>query len=111
MAAKYAQEIKTIQPKGPYFLAGYCMGGTVALEMAQQLHAQNQEVALLVLMETYNFSNMPTTLFDKIYHRMQQIEFHWRNLLLSDRKVTFIQEKAKVALVRRDVWLGLIFSK
>ncbi len=87
------------------------MGGSVALEMAQQLHAQNQEVALLVLMETYNFSNMPTALLDKIYHRVQQIEFHWRNLLLSDRKVTFIQEKAKVAWGRRNVWLGLLLSK
>jgi len=111
MATKYVQEIKAVQPEGPYFLAGYCLGGTVALEMAQQLHAQNQEVALLGLMETYNFSNMPTTLFHKIYHRMQQIEFHWRNLMLSDRKVTFIQEKAKVAWGRRNVWLGLILSK
>jgi pimeloyl-ACP methyl ester carboxylesterase len=111
MAARYVQEIKTVQPEGPYLLAGYCMGGTVALEMAQQLHAQSKEVALLALMETYNFSEMPTSLLDKIYYRIQQIEFHWRNLLLADRKMTFFQEKAKVAWSRKDVLFGTILSK
>jgi acyl transferase domain-containing protein len=111
MAAQYVREIRTAQPKGPYLLAGYCMGGTIALEMAQQLYAQNQEVALLALMETYNFSNIPTASFDKIYYRIQQIEFHLRNLLLSDRKMVFLQEKAKVVWGRKDVWFGMILSK
>ena len=44
-ALHYIKEIQTIQPNGPYFLGGYCMGGTVALEMAQQLYAQGQKVA------------------------------------------------------------------
>lgn len=87
------------------------MGGTVALEMAQQLYAQSQKVALLVLMETYNFSNMRNVLLDKIYYRKQQIEFHLRNLLLSDRKMTFMQEKAKVAWSRKDVLFGKVLSK
>jgi phthiocerol/phenolphthiocerol synthesis type-I polyketide synthase E len=111
MAAKYVQEIQTVQPEGPYLLGGYCMGGTVALEMAQQLQAQNREVALLALMETYNFSNVPNSLFDKVYYRIQQVEFHLRNLLLSDRKMAFFQEKVKVAWSRRYVLFGAILSK
>lgn len=51
MANHYIQEIRTIQPKGPYFLAGYSFGGVVAFEMAQQLHAQGQKVALLGLFD------------------------------------------------------------
>ena len=46
MAAHYINEIKTVQPEGPYNLAGYCLGGTLALEMAQQLEAKGEEVAL-----------------------------------------------------------------
>jgi hypothetical protein len=38
-------------------LAGYCVGGFVALEMARQLHAQGEPVALLALIDTYNPSN------------------------------------------------------
>jgi len=87
------------------------MGGTVALEMAQQFHAQNKEVALLVLMETYNFSKEPNSLLNRVYYRMQQIEFHGRNLLLADKKMTFFREKAKVAWSRKDVLFGGILSK
>jgi len=52
MAAHYLDEIRAVQPEGPYFLGGVCSGGTVAFEMAQQLHARGQDVALLALVET-----------------------------------------------------------
>jgi len=52
MAAYYIEALQTIQPEGPYCLAGWSMGGTVAFEMAQQLHAQGQRVALLALLDT-----------------------------------------------------------
>jgi acyl carrier protein len=111
MATHYVREIQSFQPDGPYLLAGYCLGGTVALEMAQQLHAQNKHVSLLALLETYNFSNVDSSLPSKIHHRMQQIEFHARNLFLSENKMTFFQEKAKVAWSRKNVWLGSLTSK
>jgi thioesterase domain-containing protein len=52
MASLYLQEIRTIQPQGPYFLGGLSFGGMVSFEMAQTLHAQGQEVALLALIDT-----------------------------------------------------------
>jgi thioesterase domain-containing protein/acyl carrier protein len=52
MAAYYIQEIKGIQPKGPYYLGGYSFGGRVAYVMAQQLRAAGEEVALLALLDT-----------------------------------------------------------
>jgi thioesterase domain-containing protein/aryl carrier-like protein len=53
MAAAYIEHIRTVQPEGPYFLAGLSHGGVVALEMAQQLRRQDQEVALLAMFDTY----------------------------------------------------------
>jgi len=47
MAAHYIQEIRTVQPDGPYQLAGFCFGATLAFEMAQQLRAAGFEVGLL----------------------------------------------------------------
>ena len=41
-----------MQPDGPYLLAGYSAGGVVAFEMAQQLQAQGQQVALLAMLDT-----------------------------------------------------------
>ena len=46
MAAYYIEALRTVQPTGPYLLGGWSMGGVVAFEMAQQLHAQGQQVAL-----------------------------------------------------------------
>jgi amino acid adenylation domain-containing protein len=52
MAAYYIEALRTVQPRGPYLLGGWSMGGVVALEMAQQFHAQGQRVALLALLDT-----------------------------------------------------------
>ncbi|NEQ07057.1 MAG: acyltransferase domain-containing protein, partial [Moorea sp. SIO4E2] len=51
MARCYLNEIRTIQPKGPYFLSGYCFGGKIALEIAQLLRLDGETVALLALLE------------------------------------------------------------
>lgn len=51
MAAEYAALIRSVQPHGPYRLGGFCNGGLVAFEVAQQLLAQGERVDLLVLMD------------------------------------------------------------
>ncbi|PSB49537.1 non-ribosomal peptide synthetase [Cyanosarcina cf. burmensis CCALA 770] len=50
-AAHYLEYIRTVQPEGPYHIGGWCYGGVVAFEMAQQLHQQEQAVDLLVVMD------------------------------------------------------------
>jgi thioesterase domain-containing protein len=52
MAAHYIELMRSVQPQGPYYLGGWCTGGMVAFEMAQQLQAQGHKVALLALLET-----------------------------------------------------------
>jgi thioesterase domain-containing protein len=51
MAAYYINAMQSVEPEGPYLLGGWSMGGVVAFEMAQQLHAQGQKVALLALLD------------------------------------------------------------
>jgi amino acid adenylation domain-containing protein len=52
MAAHYVQIMRTVQPEGPYHLAGFSFGGNVVFEMARQLREMGQEVGLLALIET-----------------------------------------------------------
>jgi thioesterase domain-containing protein/acyl carrier protein len=52
IASAYLKEIRTLQSEGPYFLGGFCFGGLVALEAAQQLQAAGQKVALVVMIQT-----------------------------------------------------------
>jgi amino acid adenylation domain-containing protein len=53
LAAHHVREIKRHQPAGPYLLAGYSGGGMIALEVAGQLRAAGDEVALLAVIDTY----------------------------------------------------------
>jgi len=53
MAERYIQEIRRVQPEGPYRIGGYSFGGLVAYEMAQILEAQGEGVALLALFDAY----------------------------------------------------------
>src|SRR5262249_41543471 len=54
MTAFYLDELRSLQPEGPYYLGGFCFGGLLALEAAQQLTAAGQEVALVVMIQTMN---------------------------------------------------------
>ncbi|MFI2202813.1 amino acid adenylation domain-containing protein [Streptomyces sp. NPDC020192] len=49
IAALYLSEVRAIQPEGPYFLGGWCMGGMVSYEMARQLEAAGEEVGMLTI--------------------------------------------------------------
>lgn len=53
MASYYLESIRQVQPQGPLHLIGWCVGGTIAYEMAQQLQAKNESVALLALIDSY----------------------------------------------------------
>jgi len=52
MATEYIEVIREAQPTGPYYLGGWSMGGVVAFELAQQLKARGEEVALLALLDS-----------------------------------------------------------
>ncbi|MDZ8055525.1 MAG: alpha/beta fold hydrolase [Aulosira sp. ZfuVER01] len=51
MAAHYIQEIRQVQPNGPYYIGGYSFGGIIGFEMAQQLQAQGEKIALLAIFD------------------------------------------------------------
>jgi amino acid adenylation domain-containing protein len=52
LAARVCQSIRGIRAHGPYILGGYCFGGIMAFEAAQQLIADGAEVPLVVLFDT-----------------------------------------------------------
>ena len=52
MAARCVEEMRTVQPHGPYLLAGRCNGAVAAYEIAQRLRAAGEEVALLAALDS-----------------------------------------------------------
>ncbi|WP_408646547.1 amino acid adenylation domain-containing protein [Tumebacillus avium] len=53
LAARYAAEIRRVQPQGPYRLGGWSFGGAVAYELAAQLKHAGQDVEFLLMLDTY----------------------------------------------------------
>ena len=49
LAAVYVAELRTVQPQGPYYLAGECIGGKLALEMGRLLRQEGEETFVVML--------------------------------------------------------------
>jgi thioesterase domain-containing protein len=52
MALDYIEALRSVQPNGPYALAGWSLGGVAAFEMAQQLQRQRHDVSRLILLDS-----------------------------------------------------------
>ena len=110
-ADSYIQELLNVQPQGPYYLLGYCMGGTIALEMGQKLKAAGQEVAFLGMIETYNWSSLPMrSKLDWMTYYIEKVSFHCKNisLLKGKERKKFIWRKLREAKSRTQIWKGKI---
>ena len=59
IATTYLAEVQKVHPCGPYLLLGYCTGGAIAFEMAQQLHRAGEEVAFVGLIDSPNPARPP----------------------------------------------------
>jgi thioesterase domain-containing protein/acyl carrier protein len=80
LASKLIAEIKTIQPEGPYDLAGGCIGGIVAFEMARRLAAGGDEVHRVVLLDT-DFPTARLHLCALIREKCSRIRLHLTRFL------------------------------
>ena len=59
LAAHYVEEMRRVQPRGPYYLGGFCFGGVVAFEMARQLAERGEALAMVALIDSYTRGSRP----------------------------------------------------
>jgi thioesterase domain-containing protein len=113
MAAHYIKEMQTVQPEGPYLLGGRSLGGTVAFEMACQLKEQNQEVALLGLLDTdpmgyHKLLSESNADFHKLHRFVKRAKGHLSNLstLSLGEKIDYFRGKAKYVpgKIKNKLW-------
>jgi amino acid adenylation domain-containing protein len=86
IAAAYLAEIRSLQPEGPYVLGGFCFGGLVALEAAQQLRRAGQKVSLVVMIQTTHPQASPFAKGSNTAHRLwhrstKRMDLERQNLL------------------------------
>lgn len=114
MAAAYISELRSLQPKGPYFLGGFCMGGILALEAAQQLTDAGQEVALLVMIQSTHPDALGfhsrTTLFQRCWNRaIKRLDLEAENL--ANRGQAYILERCCYFWSRACARAAIAFDK
>jgi amino acid adenylation domain-containing protein len=88
MASEYIREITAIQPEGPYYIGGECIGGVVAHAIACQLNAQGAIVKRLILLDTYRVRPLR-----EVYFRVDDLlsdlrGMRWRFLLFYQRWIS-----------------------
>jgi len=71
-ARDYIAEMRAVQPHGPYMLGGFSGGGITALEIAQQLTADGEEIAALVMLDTPLPVRRPLTRADRMAIQWQE---------------------------------------
>ncbi|MEM7260749.1 MAG: SDR family oxidoreductase [Planctomycetota bacterium] len=123
MVEEYIEEIRRVQPEGPYCLGGYSGGGILAYAMAQKLERDGHEVALVALLDTYSptlrpfsrnerlqrlvtrfFTEGPAFLLDKGRSRIEKFLRRWRAKLAvrsGDRVPTALREAHVIAAFTR----------
>jgi hypothetical protein len=118
--ANYLPVIKRIQPVGPYRFGGYCLGGTIALELTRQLQMQGEEVVTLIILESHYHSlnkevaiqeefdlcNCETLRYDAIYEknieRFLKNGFHIYRLLKNFTPKPFLHLIPKVIMIKGE---------
>lgn len=79
MAQFHIEEIRRVQPHGPYLLIGYSLGGLVVYEIARQLASQGEKIALLVSIEGYpDLRFMPRG--QRLKVRARVAKYHAKNI-------------------------------
>jgi len=109
MAAGYLQLIRRRQPHGPYHLAGLCFGGIVAYEVARQLEAQGEEVALVIVFDGILPSGLRTDRLGKLagFARMVVSEPERVGALLRD-KLAKVRDRLRPAAPVRSAPIGMV---
>jgi len=123
MAAHYIKEMREIQPAGPYLLGGRSSGGTIAFEMACQLHAIGEKVALLALFDTFPagyFKLLGLSFGERLARRAKKWQSHLINLRSLNTggklryittKLYYVPAKAKHKIYRRAYKIYAKFGK
>lgn len=78
----YIDAIRSVQSHGPYLLGGYSGGGKIAIEIAKRLQKENEEIAEVILLDTYapGYPKLLPWVTPRIYNFLkviQRIRSYW----------------------------------
>jgi non-ribosomal peptide synthetase component F/thioesterase domain-containing protein len=103
MAAAHLAALRAVRPNGPYVIGGFCVGGLVAYELAQQLRASGEKVEMLLIIDA-----APE---DKVLRGLHSLSVHFGKALgWSDEAKVAHFERWILHRARLALWGGLTFG-
>jgi non-ribosomal peptide synthetase component F/thioesterase domain-containing protein/acyl carrier protein len=106
IAAEYVKLIRRVHPAGPYLLAGWCVAGALAFEIARQLAASGERVSNVFLIDSWvpgYFARLPLLrrLIGGYTLRWQLARADWRRFKSGQQTFAqFIDQRPSVQHVR-----------
>ena len=107
IALELVDKIRSVQPKGPYFLGGVCLAGRVAYAIARELYRLGEEVALLAIFDSAAPGYAPQSTVEKIWLKAGHIKWHLQRFVHGDRqqkKAFFVEMRWH--MINRVWWSG-----
>jgi amino acid adenylation domain-containing protein len=100
ISREYIRKIKKVQPRGPYYLAGWSIGGTIAFEVLRQLEKINEEVIFFAMIDSIPPPGYPYLQENGTEFSLRS-ELEWLGEFLENDKV---REKAGKAVELDQLW-------
>jgi thioesterase domain-containing protein len=103
LAAYFATQIRAFQPQGPYVIVGFCAGGTVAFELAQQLQRSGAGVSFVALFGCPfpSYFRLPAQLWLRFLRQAKRARNALRALVRGDARRRFFADKLRDHNARR----------
>lgn len=92
---RYANLITSIQPKGPYVLFGYSLGGNLAFEVGKELERKGLVVKDIIIMDSYRITNGYRPSEKDLIHFETELKRHFNMHTGSDRVQEHTLKQAK----------------
>jgi acyl-CoA synthetase (AMP-forming)/AMP-acid ligase II/thioesterase domain-containing protein/NADP-dependent 3-hydroxy acid dehydrogenase YdfG/acyl carrier protein len=116
-ARDFVQSIRSVQPAGPYHIAGHCFGSLLAWEVARQLTGQQQDVRTLALIDPVVSTEFPAQIVqrDRLRYSMRQFRdlstaaklgFAWEKLMNLRRFVLVRKRLGRSIDMAREMYEG-----
>jgi acyl transferase domain-containing protein/thioesterase domain-containing protein len=95
-ATDYIAEMRQVQPHGPYLLGGFSGGGITAYEIARQLEAAGEKIALLVMLDTPLPVGPPLSRVDKLLIKLSEVRRSGPGFLWQSARRRFERELQRI---------------
>ena len=97
LAAHYLAQVRKLQPNGPYYFLGYSFGGLLAFEIAQQLRAAGEPVALVGMLDTFlmngvRASSQQRSLIERVKGKAASLGRHAGRLIFGPQRRAYLKE-------------------